>query len=379
MIEMNNKWLSIFIAKVQIIVPSMTEVTQLRRQNIMIYGVKKHEDSYLVTIRKDVAKQLETRYPIALELSIYPAILKIVVPIIGLTCLLMVLMNQHTIGYRIDGNLNTQEQQELEMLIEPYFQQVGPFHFLKSDIEVIQTELENYYNEYVWVNIYRKGTDIVFDVYNTPVDEDEDLDAYSDTLYAKRSGVVKNYKVSSCRVLVEQNQLVKAGDPLVTCSVQEPNGEGTIPMDKTAKGEVWADTWYEALVTAEKTDVRESFTTNKQTTYVFHLGRFEFTFPSKDIAYEKFEEVTKEYNPFFFMKESPLYLEKRQYYEKSDIIRVNTSEELKANLLTLVKNKFKEQTDDEFIIKNLEIISEEETETQFIFKCHLTIYENIAY
>ena len=79
------------------------------------------------------------------------------------------------------------------------------------------------------------------------------------------------------------------------------------------------------------------------------------------------------------MKESPLYLEKKQYYEKSDIIKVNTSDELKANLLTLVKNSFKEQTDGEFIIKNLEIITEEETETQFIFKCHLTIYENIAY
>ena len=59
MIWMNNKWLSIFITKVQIIVPSMTEVTQLRRQNIMIYGVKKHPDGYLVTVRKDILDKLE--------------------------------------------------------------------------------------------------------------------------------------------------------------------------------------------------------------------------------------------------------------------------------------------------------------------------------
>ena len=132
-------------------------------------------------------------------------------------------------------------------------------------------------------------------------------------------------------------------------------------------------------MTAEKVDVQEGFTANKQTTYVLHLGGMEFNFLSQEIAYEKYEEVTKEYNPFFFMEESPLYLEKRQYYEKRDIMRVNTSEELKANLLSLVKNKFKQETDGEFIIKNLEIISEEETETQFIYKCHLTIYENIAY
>lgn len=379
MIGMNNKWLSIFIAKVQIIVPSMTDVTKLRRQNIMIYGVKKHEEGYLVTIRKDVAKQLEAQYPIALELSIYPSILKIMLPIVSLTFLLMILMNQYTIGYRIDGNLNHQEKQELETLIEPHFQKIGPFHFLSDDLDNIKTELEAYYNDYVWINIYRKGTDIVFDVYNTPIDESSDLDAYSDTLYAKRSGLIKNYNVSSCRVLVEQNQVVKAGDPLVTCYVEQPYTTQIIPIEDTAKGEVWADTWYEASITADKSYVEEGFTANKQTNYVLHIGGFEFSFPSKEVIYEKYEEVAKEYDPFFFMKESPLYLEKRQYYEKSDIIKVNTSDELKDNLLILIRNKFKEQTDGEFIIKNLEIISEEETDTQFIFKCHLTIYENIAY
>ncbi|MBQ4164112.1 MAG: sporulation protein YqfD [Turicibacter sp.] len=376
---MNNKWLSIFIAKVQIIVPSMTDVTKLRRQNIMIYGVKKHEEGYLVTIRKDVAKQLESQHPIASELSIYPSILKIILPIVSLTFLLMILMSQYTIGYRIDGNLNHQEQQELEELIEPHFKKIGPFHFLSDDLDNIKTELEAYYNDYVWINIYRKGTDIVFDVYNTPIDESNDLDAYSDTLYAKRSGLIKNYNVSSCRVLVEQNQVVKAGDPLVTCYVEQPYTTEIIPIEDTAKGEVWADTWYEAIITADKSYVEEGFTANKQTNYVLHIGGFEFSFPSKEVTYEKYEEVVKEYDPFFFMKESPIYLEKRQYYEKSDIIKVNTSDELKDNLLILIKNKFKEQTDGEFIIKNLEIISEEETDTQFIFKCHLTIYENIAY
>ena len=94
MMKMKNKWLSLFIPKVQIIVPTMTEVNRLRQRNVMIYGVKKHEDGYLVTIRKDVAKQLETRYPIVTELSIYPAILKIIVPIVALTCVLMILMKK---------------------------------------------------------------------------------------------------------------------------------------------------------------------------------------------------------------------------------------------------------------------------------------------
>lgn len=376
---MNNNWLGIFIAKVQILVPDMTEVNQLRRQNVKLYGVKKKNDGYLVTIRKDIAKQLEMQYPIVREISIYPSVLKIIVPLVVLVFILMFLMDKYTIGYRIEGNLNQQETEELQTLLAPYFKQIGPLAFLTSDIETIEEELLEHYNEYVWINIYRKGTDVVFEVYNTPVEEREDLDTYSDTLYAKRSGVIRDYKVSSCRVLVEQNQLVKEGDPLVTCYVEQPYTTEIIPIENTAKGEVFADTWYEATVTAEKVDVQEGFTANKQTAYLLHVGGLELKFPTKEVSYEKYEEVKKSYNPFFFLKKSPLYLEKIQYYEKSDIMRVNTSEELKENLLTIIKNKYKEETDDEFIIKNLEIISEEETETQFIFKCHLTVYENIAY
>lgn len=379
MIKMNNNWLGIFIAKVQILVPDMTEVNQLRRQNVKLYGVKKKNDGYLVTIRKDIAKQLEMQYPIVREISIYPSVLKIIVPLVVLVFILMFLMDKYTIGYRIEGNLNQQETEELQTLLAPYFKQIGPLAFLTSDIETIEEELLEHYNEYVWINIYRKGTDVVFEVYNTPVEEREDLDTYSDTLYAKRSGVIRDYKVSSCRVLVEQNQLVKEGDPLVTCYVEQPYTTEIIPIENTAKGEVFADTWYEATVTVEKVDVQEGFTANKQTAYLLHVGGLELKFPTKEVSYEKYEEVKKSYNPFFFLKKSPLYLEKIQYYEKSDIMRVNTSEELKENLLTIIKNKYKEETDDEFIIKNLEIISEEETETQFIFKCHLTVYENIAY
>ncbi|MTM66800.1 sporulation protein, partial [Turicibacter sanguinis] len=324
---MKNKWLSLFIPKVQIIVPTMTEVNRLRQRNVMIYGVKKHPDGYLVTVRKDILDKLEG-YPVARTLSIYPPFLKVGVPIIGLVLILMLLMQKYTIGYRIDGNLTPQEQDELETLLEPHFQELGPFHFLKSDLDVIYEELKAYYNDYVWVNIYRKGTDIIFDVYDITLEEQDDDSEYSQTLFAKRSGLVKNYIVDSCRVLVEQNQVVKKGDPLVACYVEQPYTSEIIPIDDVARGEVWADTWYTVDVRASKSYVEERFTTNKETYYVLHLGGKEFTFPFDEINFEKYEEVDKSYDPFFFLKNSPLYLEKRQYYEKSDIIITNTYDEI---------------------------------------------------
>lgn len=378
MIRMKNKWLSLFISKVQVVVPSMSEVTQLRQQGIVIYGIKKHPDGYLITIRKDIAQKLGG-YEVVRTLSIYPAFIKIGVPLLSLTFALMILMGRYTIGYRIDGNLDDLEKAELQEFISPYFKQVGPFHLLKGDLNLLRLELEDHYNEYAWINIYRKGTDVVFDVYDIPMNEEKEEDSYSNTLYAKRSGLIQNYVVDSCRVLVEQNQVVKEGDPLVTCNVEQPYTNEIIPIDNVARGEVWANTWYEVEVTAQKSYSEEMYTTNKITQYVLHLGGAEIELPSEELTYEKYGEVIKEYNPFFFSEESPLFLEKRQYYEKSDIIKTNTYDEIKANLMVLVKNSFKQQTDGEFIIKNLEIISEEETDEQIYFKCHLTIYENIAY
>ncbi|MGL4335342.1 MAG: sporulation protein YqfD [Turicibacter sp.] len=375
---MKNKWLNIFISKIEILIPTMYEVSELRRQGIQIYSVKKHEDGFLVVIAKQNGHQLKV-YPVRRVISIYPAFIKIGLPVIILSMVLMVFMNNMTIGYKINGNLTHQELDDLNEILEPHFFNVGPFAFLKTDIELINAELHTYYNEFVWINIYQKGTDIVFDVYDMPGIPQEEKAFYSDTLFAKKSGVIDHYIVESCRVLVELNQVVKVGDPLVTCYVEQPYTNEVIPLDKVPVGEVWADTWYEVNVTAQKNYSVETFTTKKEQFYSLHLAGVEITFPFKEPSFEKYELVTKELNPFFFLENSPFYIEKKQYYEKSDIINTNTYEEIKANLPVLIENSFKQEIDGEFIVKDLEILIEEETDNEVIFKCLLTVNENIAY
>ncbi|HAX73436.1 MAG TPA: sporulation protein [Firmicutes bacterium] len=374
---MKNKWLSQLIPKVEILVPTLMEVNELRRRGVQVYGMKKYEEGYLVIISRRASHRFE-QYVVRRTLSIYRPFLKIGAPILVICVLLMITMNSITINYKINGNLNTKEVEELNELLEPHFYNVGPFAFLKTDTEIINAQLHEYYNEFVWINIYRKGTDIVFDVYDMPgVERNEDL-SLSDTLYAKKSGVVQGYNVESCRVLVERNQFVKVGDPLVTCNVEQPYTNEVIPIDDKPIGEVYADTWYEVTVTAQKNYVEETFTTKKEERLVIHLGNWELKFPFGDISFEKFEERSKKIDPFFFMDESPFYIEKKHYYEKSDIIITNTYEDIKANLHIWIENSFKQQIDDEFTIKKLEIISEEDRENEIVFKCHLTLYENIA-
>lgn len=377
---MNNLWLSAFFIKIEILVPSIDEINQLKRQNVMIYHMKRHSDGYLVTIRKGSEKYLPGPYTMVRNYSIYPGMVRFIGPILAISFFLLILMDNYTVGFVIEGNLNDKEEAELEAILMPHFTKIGPFEFLKSDLQDIQQELEEIYNEYVWININRRGTDIVFEVYDTPSPEIIDEDHNKDTIYARRSGVVSKVNAKSCRVLVEPGQLVKLGEPLISCNVLDPSGSGDILyFDDVAQGEIWAETWYDVNITFLKEYVEEILTTRIQRQFTINIGSWQFKFPSEDPKFENYEVSIKTYDPFFFMEQSPLFLEKIQYYEKSDIMKLNDLEEIKDNVYVLIKNEFNDQTNHEFEVKNLEIISMDEKDNEIALRYHVTILENIAH
>jgi len=376
---MNNMWLNTFFVKARLLVPSIAEINQLRKEKVVIYHIKKHPDGYLVTIRKGEEKKLAGSYSIVSIHSIYPAMIKFIFPVITICFFLIILMSYHPIGFVIEGNLNAVEEAELEELLDQHFLRIGPFEFLKSDLTVIEQQLRAYYNDYVWFNINRRGSNIVVSVYDVPSDEELDVENATDTLYAKRSGVIKKVNAKSCRVVVEVGQLVKVGDPLISCSVQHPSGsEEIIPIDDIAVGEVWAETWYDVTLTFPKQFFEEMLTTRIQRSYVLNIGNWQLAFPRRELVFEDYEAHIKTYDLFFFLKQSPLFLEKIHYYEKSDIMKINDVEEIQNNVDALIKNEFAKQTDDEFIINKLEIISVDEKDNETMLRYHVTILEDIA-
>ena len=375
---MKNSWVAVFIPKIEILVPSISVVTELRRRGVVIYRVRSHEEGVIVLI-SSAHKELLEIYPLIRRQSIYGVLLKLILPVFSVVIALMILMGMFTINYEIKGNLTENEVKDLDELLDEHFYNVGPFAFLKTSEEAISTTLQEHFNEFVWTNVYKRGTDIVIDLYDIEGVSDDELFGLTDTLYAKRSGVVQDYVVDTCRVLVARNQFVEMGDPLVTCYVEHPYTTELIEMDETPSGEVYADTWYEVTIRAQKKYEEETFTTDTTTRYTLQLGDYSLTLPFDDIPYEAFDVTAKTLDPFFFMKESPLYLQKQKYYEKRDIIKENTYEDILANLEVLVEQAFVNYTDSDFVIKEMTILSEEETEDELIFRCHLTVYENIAY
>jgi len=120
-------------------------------------------------------------------------------------------------------------------------------------------------------------------------------------------------------------------------------------------------------------------TTRIQRQFILNIGSWQFKFPSKDPEFKNYEASIKTYDPFFFMEQSPLFIEKIQYYEKSDIMKLNDLEEIKNNVYVLIKNEFNDQTNQEFEVANLEIISMYEKDNETILRYHVTILENIAH
>ena len=357
---------------------SFDKIAELRQHGVVIYRVKRCDEGILVLIASR-HQSLVAQEKIVARHSIYVPLLRVMLPASLVVIVLFISIDKLTINYEIKGNLTEDEVTLLHQRLAPHFYHVGPFSFLKTSESDIQEMIHEEYNEFVWSNVYKHGTDIVIDLYDIEGVDETLFETAGDTLYATRSGVVQDYVVNNCRVLVNQNQFVRKGDPLVTCYVEHPLTKELIALDDEPVGEVYAKTWYEVEVSAKKTYEAEVFTARSTSRYHLHVGDMTLTWPFDKVAYESSESASKTLDPFFFLADSPLYFEKEKIYEKSVIIKENTYDDVRKNLETYIKKAFfATEQEESFEISELIILSEEETDESFTFKCHLTVYENIA-
>jgi len=378
---MNNRWLSFLIVKVEILVPTMNDVAYLHRKHIQIYGLKPNpEGGYLVTVGKGALHNLDISFTVHRTLSIYPNLARFALPILAVFFTMMALMSRYTIGYKITGNLNPEQVQELEVLLGPHFQQVGPFEFLLTDKEQISEDIKAFYDEYTYFDVFRDGNNITIQIYQMQEGIPGSDTSYSSTLYARRTGEIQQVNVKTGRSLVSPGQLIREGDRLITHTVLDPTGSNTeISTNRVVQGEVWAHTWYLADVSFPIQYLETVLTTRMETRRTLNMFGFSWNFPNRDVDYEDFSTQTRRIDPFFFLENSPLFLETIHYYEKSDIMKVNDAEEIKQHAKSLIKNEFARQTGQEFELVDLRIIATSELENQVTLQFHVTILENIAH
>jgi len=378
---MNNRWLGLFIPKVEILIPTLAEIKQIRAKKVIIYRMRAHEDGFLVLVGRNHTEG----YEMSRRYSIYPAIFTFILPLMVVWTLFTVLNAKVTIGYEVRGNLNEEKLKEVQTILKPHFREIGPFSFVRNPVDEIVGQLKENFHEYIWIDINQKGSNLVIDIYDTShFDQVERLEV-SETIYATRSGVVTKIDAKSCLVLVEPNQLVKAGDPLITCFT--PTGFGTefAPIDGEARGDVFAEVWYEVVLNFEREYLETMLTSNVDRQWFVNIGAqgaSSLRIWGADTEFEDYERRTTVYNPLFFLKNSPLTFENVHYYEKRDIIMVNEIEQISDNIEILVRRELDARCENSpacaLSIINLEPIEVVDVDGMVTIRYHATLLENIA-
>lgn len=371
---MNNSWLHFFIPKVQIKLDSLSQLSQIRQQRVRIYRVRKVEDGYIITIKR-------TNMPteaIIRHQSIYRTMAKFVVPIALVWSFLLIAVQFITIDYEIRGNLVSEDVAMVSELIEPHFVKFGPFAFFRGDDIELSDYIAAAFHDYIWIDIQIVGSRLFIDIFDTQVNDAAVDERVVETLYAKRSGVVDEVIATGCRVIVEINQVVHVGEPLITCFTPTGFGIDVAPIIGSAKGKVYAQVWYEIAIEFPREYAVRMMTGSNHSNLVLNLGNSSIRIWGIDHDYEDFTERSSFFNPLSFLNISPFTLERVHYYEKRDIMLENEIESIRLRADDLALNELESLMEGDFTLIEMDFLRMNERDGMIELVYHATVRENIA-
>lgn len=371
---MNNGWLQFLIPKIRIQVDSLAAISQLRAERIKIYGVKRTEEGYLITVRRGTVSDTS----VVGRQSIYSALAKFVLPVAFVWAMLLVAIQFVTIDYEVRGNLVHEDTQLVSQLIEPHFINIGPFAFFRGNQDALIADISTLFHDYIWIDVQTVGSRLFIDIFDTQVTDPELGSPSVDTLYARASGVVTDIHATGCRVLVEINQIVRMGDPLITCYTPTGFGTDIAPIEGIAAGSVYAHVWYEVEIEFPREYAVRMVTGSSRSDLFLNLGSTRFRVWGAGAPFEAYDERNRIFNPLAIFNVAPITLERVHYYEKSDIILTNEIEVVRAKADDLVEAQLSELIASEFELIELQFLSLDETDGMVTMIYHATVREDIA-
>jgi len=371
---MNNGWLQFLIPKDYLKVETLSDLERLRADGLRIYQVKQVEDSYVVTVRKGTTQEVD----VVSNKSIYTGIRTFMLPVTLVWLALLVAVNLLTIDYEIRGNLPTEEVDRVDELLVDHFWQVGPFSFPARHYADLESHLQEAFHDYIWINVTSEGNLLVISIYDTQLTERVEDPVDSDTIYATSSGVVTLVDVAGCRPLVEIGQVVRQGDPLITCYTPTGFGEEVAPIEGVAHGSIYAHVWYEMEIEFPREYVRRLLTSNSHTQWFLNIGQSRFNVWGNAPGFEDFEDRSTIFNPLGLFGVAPLTVERVQSYEKRDIIILNEIEVIQAASYELASRQLETVMQGDFELVGLQFLSLEEFDEMVRLTYHVTVEEDIA-
>ena len=371
---MANGWLKFLVPKVWVKVESLADVTRMRASQVKIYGIRCVEDGYIVSVRRDAAHHL----PIVGRQSIYGFLLSFVLPVVLVWGLLLMAVEWVTIDYEIRGNLSPEDVLLVDQQMEAHFIYIGPFAFLRSDHQALTHALHTIFHDYIWIDVERHGSRLVIDIFDTQMMAADSASEHVDTIYARVSGEITDIEVTGCLVLVEPYQVVRKGEPLISCYT--PTGFGTemTPIASKASGSIYANVWYEVKIEFPREYGVSMVTNNSKSVWFLNLGNSSIHVWGDQVDFEDFETRSRVFNPLALFNVSPISLEQVHYYEKSDIMLSNEIEQIRATSDRLVKTQLAALIEGDFEVVNLEFLMLDESDELVRLIYHATVREDIA-
>lgn len=242
------------------------------------------------------------------------------------------------------------------------------FNFLKMSLNELENSLQVRYPNYEFVGV-EKNSSILEIAIKKPSDYvDNNLGTKKGDLVATKNGYVKGYSVERGIVLVETNQVVSAGDVLVSGNLLiNKNGVDYV----NASGMVFAETYSFEKVEVNKEEYEYVQTGSKE--QYFKLVFFDKSF----INNSKYEIYESEYKTIFEIKKL-VKLIKVQNIEISEKYTIYDKEQAVIEGMNVVKDNYNSTKLDIEHIISCDSISIIENDDYYEITFLVKKYENIA-
>lgn len=292
---------------------------------------------------------------------------KHLISLLSLLIILLFLFNLNYCFIKIDirsDNISKEEKEELLNDFNEYYNSFFVFKYLKNDIEEINNQLKSKYYQYEWLNVYKKGINLIIELkpkdnYNIKEEDDKVGD-----LIAKEAGIIYSSYIQKGVLLVKQNYYVNKGDILVSGNLKyNINQEEYVK----ASGYVIACVFDIVNIEIEKVE-----------TNIIRSGRIEiinqYKFMNKDIEsdFEMYETEIIE-GKYFFSKDKIIV------YELTETLNNYTYDEALNYSKSKIINDFNQNVvhNDEKIL-DIFLLKNSEDKTKFYFTYLVKSYKNIA-
>jgi len=250
---------------------------------------------------------------------------------------------------------------------------IKEYHFTKSfkEVEQIKKQIIDKYRDTIeWLEIEKVGVK-----YQVRVEERKlpikDSEQELRHIIVSKNGIIKTIEAENGMIVKNKNDYVKKGDIIISGDIilnEESKGK------VSAKGNVYAEVWYQVTVEYPFVYKEEKITNNKKNIFLFRFFNHEISFfDFHPFLHKNIEEI-----PIIKNNLLPISFVYQHQQEKIVIDEINTKEEAMYKALELAKKKMNENLEEKEEIIYQKILSAREEESKIVCEVFFTVYENIT-